>query len=306
MIRPKTNRITSTVALACAGLAAIFGCLSFVAGPDIPLLAKSERSSAVVDSLRDSSAANSSGGRSVEARRPIGFPVPIEREPAPPTRKWALSDIDTSGESRVRVAAEVAGQDISQLPVVVEKMRDAREVDRVVVASVSYAARRNAAATFAAARGLKQDERNHAQALVGHEFLRRGDLQSAISVMKSLQPDISRTMLIWNVSEKYASQDIAGAARWVMDSFPKGSPDREDAFGAIVAARFGSRSAADLRQILPYIENKTDRTNAVDAVTRGLAAMGQSAALDGFAESLLPDEAAIARKIYRKVGSGIR
>lgn len=126
MIRPKTNRIGSTVALACAGLAAAVGCLAFVAGPDIPVFAKSERSSAVADGPQDASAANSRGRKSVEARRPIGFPVPVEREPAPPTRKWALSDIDTSGDSRVRIAAEVAGQDISQLPVVVENMRDAR------------------------------------------------------------------------------------------------------------------------------------------------------------------------------------
>ena len=59
MIRPKTNRIASTVALASAGLAAIVGCLSFIAGSDIPVLAKSERSSAVVDSVHDSSATNS-------------------------------------------------------------------------------------------------------------------------------------------------------------------------------------------------------------------------------------------------------
>lgn len=305
MIRPTPNRSGSTVALAFAGFAAIFACLSFVVEPGIAVLP--ERGSASVHHgiSEDASTASVRERNPIGTRNRIGIPIPVERTPAPPTRNWTLKDIDDSGDSRARIAAEVAGQDISKLPAVAEKLRDARELDQVVVAAVSYAAKRNAPATLAAARGLMKSERTHAQALVGHEYIRRRDLLSAINVMKSLEPDIARTMLIWTISARYASQDITGAGRWVMDAFPKNSADREDAFGAIVAARFGSLYAADLRHIMQHIENKTDRTIAVDAVARALAATGQAEALDVFAKSLLPQEAEHARKIYSKTSARI-
>lgn len=232
----------------------------------------------------------------------IGRPIPVE-ERAPirtaPNSAARITHRQTRSE-RVAMATELARLDISQLPEVALKMQTPNELDHLVVDSVSYAARRDPARTLAAAAKLGVDERNHARALVGHELARGGDLYSAMNVMKSLAPDNSRTMLLWSIAERYADRDFSGATQWVRASFPKGSREREEALGVIVDARIGSNRAGELKDLLPDIENKTDRVNAINAVARSMAAELKTDAFQRFAASLADEEAQLARDAYRK------
>ncbi len=298
MRHPQPNYRRYVVAVIVFSMSAIVLGTAFLAQPVIPIGAADSNEGAAdgqivtVTQRRDAA---------MERLR-IGRPIPIEaRAPirTAPNSAIHLTQWQT-GSERVSMATEIARRDISRLPEVALKMQTPNELDHLVVDSVSYSARRDPARTLAAAAKLGVDERNHARALVGHELARGGDLYSAMSVMKSLAPDNSRTMLLWSIAEKYADRDFSGATQWVRASFPKGSSEREEALGVIVDARIGSNRAGELQDLLPDIENKTDRINAITAVSRSMAAELKTDAFQQFTAGLADEELQIARDAYQK------
>lgn len=298
MRHPQSNYRRYLVAVIVSSVFAIVCGAAFLAQPVGPIrVAVSSEGPAEADTVTVTHGQD----KAVEGLR-IGRPIPVEERAlirTAPNSSTHLTQTQTRSD-RVSMATEIARRDISRLPEVALKMRTSNELDHLVVDSVSYSARRDPARTLAATAKLGVDERNHARALVGHELARGGDLYSAMSVMKSLAPDNSRTMLLWTIAEKYADRDFSGATQWLRASFPKGSNEREEALGVIVDARIGSNRAGELQDLLPDIENKTDRINAITAVARSMAAELKTDAFQRFTAGLADEESQLARDAYQK------